>query len=118
MDHTSPIVPVPISTQALELASTYIPDIPVRYFSLDRACRSPGSSTDFRPHRIAGVHRISCGAFSLRLQWFKLHPHSSFGLHKRVAKRVDLSVDVVGIEDGLDDFFTQELRVPTAKAKD
>jgi hypothetical protein len=48
----------------------------------------------------------------------QLHPHSSFGLHKRVAKRMHLSVDVVGVEDGLGDFFTQELCVPTAKAKD
>jgi hypothetical protein len=44
--------------------------------------------------------------------------HPSFGLHQRLAKRVHLSVDVVGVEDGLSDFLAQELRVPTAKAVD
>jgi hypothetical protein len=103
--------------QALGLAVAYIQGIPVRYFSLDRACRILGSSTDFRPQRMAGVHRIS-SVRSVRDFRGSTTPHSSFGLHKRVAKRVHLSVNVVGVEDGLGDFFTQELRVPTAKAKD
>jgi hypothetical protein len=40
------------------------------------------------------------------------------GLHQRLAKRVHLSVDVVGVEDGPSNFLAQELREPTAKAVD
>lgn len=48
----------------------------------------------------------------------QLRPHPPFGLHQRLAKRVYLSVDVIGVEDGLGNFLAQELRVPTAKAVD
>jgi hypothetical protein len=44
--------------------------------------------------------------------------HPSSGLHQRLAKRVYLSVEVIGIEDGLGHFLAQELRVPTPKAMD
>jgi hypothetical protein len=60
------------------------------------------------------VHRISYGAANLGLPRSNLHPHPSSGLHQRLAKRMHLSIDVVGIEDGLGDFLAQELRVPTA----
>ncbi len=57
-------------------------------------------------------------ASSLGLPRGNLYLHPSFGLHQRLAKRVHLSVDVIGIEDGLGDFLAQELRVPTPKPMD
>jgi hypothetical protein len=48
----------------------------------------------------------------------QLRLHPPLGLHQRLAKRVHLSVDVIGVDDGPSNFLAQELRVPTAKAVD
>ena len=83
-----------------------------------------GRATDYaaaRPFVLGGLegyvgfHRC---VQLLGLPRLQLRPHPPLGLHQRLAKRVRFGVHIVGVENGLGDFFAQELRVPTAKAMD